>query len=175
MGYVATPYADVQLGGSTPQKTALRNDDRAVYSQALQWVVTGDQAHADKAIEILDAWSSTIEKITRDGETDNSYVALVASWNVHIWIAGAEIVRYYDDGAAGWSDAKVTQFDHMAQVFETALSVWDGTPQVHPDQDKYSGTNCAFSIGLSRMALGIYTNDDTLFDEGKDHLMEPNM
>ena len=36
------------------------NSANAAYEHALQWAVTGDRAYADKAIEILNAWSSVL-------------------------------------------------------------------------------------------------------------------
>jgi len=39
----------------------LYNDIAAAYACALRWRVSGDAAYADKAVEIMNAWSSTIK------------------------------------------------------------------------------------------------------------------
>ena len=39
------------------------DDARAAYTHALLWYYTGNQAHANKAIEIMNAWSATLTKI----------------------------------------------------------------------------------------------------------------
>ena len=56
--YSTTPHAvPVVVGsGSSPDEADLHNDAVAAYSHALQWVVTEDEQHSDKAIEILNAF-----------------------------------------------------------------------------------------------------------------------
>jgi hypothetical protein len=39
-------------------------DGNAAYQNALMWCVTGNEAHARKSVEILNAWSSTLREIT---------------------------------------------------------------------------------------------------------------
>ncbi len=172
--YTASPYVDIKLASNTPEKTALRNDGRAIYSHALQWAVTGDKKYADKSIEIMNAWANKLTKFSAGSGA--SYIALVSSWNIHIWMAGAEIIRYYErDGVtAGWSQSDIAQFEKMCQVFKTAITGWSGTPksQVSPN---YSGNNCALSIALSRMSLGIFLDDESLYNDGKDHLLKEKM
>lgn len=60
--YTATPYADIKLASNTPEKTALRNDGRAIYSHALQWAITGEKKYADKSIEIMNAWANKLQQ-----------------------------------------------------------------------------------------------------------------
>ena len=43
--------------------SSLFNDAAAAYALALRWKITGDDAYADKAIAILDGWSSTLTAI----------------------------------------------------------------------------------------------------------------
>ena len=56
---VRGPYNDPNIGSSN-----FSNDSMAAYSHALQWWMTGKKAHASKAIEILNAWSTTLESIS---------------------------------------------------------------------------------------------------------------
>ncbi len=38
-------------------------DGNAAYQNALMWCITGDEAHAKKAVEILDAWSTMLKRM----------------------------------------------------------------------------------------------------------------
>ncbi len=57
-----------------PQNYAgLFNDVAAAYACALRWRISGDTKYADKSVEIMNAWSSTLTKIT--GSTDADLAA----------------------------------------------------------------------------------------------------
>src|SRR5213079_1662309 len=49
------PYSKPDIGCKDEQR-----DSAAAYTQALLWYITGDKAHAEKAIDIMNAWSSTL-------------------------------------------------------------------------------------------------------------------
>jgi hypothetical protein len=90
MTYQATPFSNVECGSySNPNNgcTEERNDGVAAYTHALAWYVTGDEAHAKKAIEIMNAWSSTLKQHT------NSNGPLQAGWGGAIWPLGGEIIH----------------------------------------------------------------------------------
>ena len=64
--YQPRPLANVVRGASNSPNIGssdFSNDSIAAYSHALQWWMTGEKAHASKAIEILNAWSRTLESI----------------------------------------------------------------------------------------------------------------
>lgn len=70
----------------------------AAYSHALQWVITGKQANANKSIEILNAWGGTLKEI-RSGTGD--YVrqnSLHAGFHAPIFVAAAEIIKNTNAG-----------------------------------------------------------------------------
>jgi hypothetical protein len=50
----------------------LYNDIAAAYADSLDWQVSGNKSAANKAVEILNAWSSTLIKITG---TSDKYLA----------------------------------------------------------------------------------------------------
>ena len=61
------PMADVIRGSyNNPNIGAgdLGNDSQAAYIQALEWALTGKKQYAEKAIEILNAWSYTLKSIS---------------------------------------------------------------------------------------------------------------
>jgi hypothetical protein len=60
------PIADVVRGVRNHPDiggTNLMRDGAAAYSHAIQWYVTGRQPHADKVIEILNAYADTLKSI----------------------------------------------------------------------------------------------------------------
>ncbi|KAB1141281.1 hypothetical protein F7R91_33210 [Streptomyces luteolifulvus] len=81
-----------------------RDDALAAYTHALLWTVTGEQRHARKAIEILDAWSGTIKRHT------NSNAPLQTGWAGASFSRAAEIVRHT---GAGWSSARVSRVEKV--------------------------------------------------------------
>ena len=69
--WTARPAAIVYRGanGTNPENYAqLFNDAAAAYAMALRWQISGDSAYADKAIQVLDAWSAMLTGI--DGTSD---------------------------------------------------------------------------------------------------------
>ena len=71
LGYVPQPQAIVYRGydGVHPENyVRLFNDVAAAYACALRWKISGDSAYADKAVQMMNAWSSTLTCIS--GTTD---------------------------------------------------------------------------------------------------------
>jgi hypothetical protein len=91
--------------GTSPDNTAqLYNDVHACYQNALRWKITGDVAHANKAVEILNAWAYTLTGIT--GNADRF---LAAGLHGYQFANAAEIMRTY----SGWAPADFAQFKNM--------------------------------------------------------------
>jgi hypothetical protein len=76
----------------------------AANNHAMQWYVSGDEAHALKAIEIFDAWSHTLADFF---END---AMLLAGWTGGLFCNAAEILRAT---YPGWSAASQEQFKRM--------------------------------------------------------------
>jgi hypothetical protein len=88
---VPKPRATVECGSySNPNNgcTDEREDAIAAYTDALAWYLTGNEAYARKAIELMDAWSATIRNHT------NSNAPLQTGWAGSVWPRAAEIIRY---------------------------------------------------------------------------------
>jgi LPXTG-motif cell wall-anchored protein len=92
-GWTANPQATVYRGAGSPQNyTILYNDVHAAYQNALRWHVSGDSAHADTAVAILNAWS---EKLTAlEGSADRFLAAGLYGYQI---ANAAELVRDRDD------------------------------------------------------------------------------
>ena len=91
--------------GTSPDNCALLyNDAAAAYQNALRWKITGDTAHADKAVQILNAWGYTLTAIT--GNADRFLAAGLYGYEM---ANAAEIMRGYP----GWAAADFNQFKSM--------------------------------------------------------------
>ncbi|MFT3868457.1 MAG: alginate lyase family protein [Nibricoccus sp.] len=102
-GPVATVYRGAD-GTHAENYSKLFNDIAAAYQNALRWKIAGTTANADKAVQILNAWSSTLTSI---GGTSDKYLA--AGIYGYQFANVAEIMRSY----SGWSAANQTAFKNM--------------------------------------------------------------
>jgi len=93
------PYGAGQKGA-----TELMASAGAANVHTLQWYVTGDEAHARKAIAILDAWSGTLADFS---END---AMLLAGWMGGEFANAAEILRAT---YPRWGGASLAQFERM--------------------------------------------------------------
>src|SRR2546421_5815038 len=63
LSYTPKPRATVECGPYSKPDLGCKDEQRdsvAAYTHALLWAISGDSKHADKAIEIMNAWSSTL-------------------------------------------------------------------------------------------------------------------
>ncbi len=77
------PYGRPNIGGDDLSKSA-----NMAYNYALVWYITNDKKYADKAIEILNAWSPVL------WDFDYNDAKLLAAWTGHMLCNAAEILRY---------------------------------------------------------------------------------
>ncbi|MFE9609881.1 alginate lyase family protein [Streptomyces sp. NPDC006012] len=94
------PRATVECGSySNPNYgcTDEREDAIAAYTDALAWYITKDARYAQKAIQLMDAWSATITSHT------NSNAPLQTGWAGSSWPKAAEIIKYTYSG--GWANS----------------------------------------------------------------------
>lgn len=135
------------------------NDDAiAAYNHALQWAIGGEQVHADKAISLLNAWSSTLKKI----HGKNYQERLVCAWNACHLANAAELLTTYvrpDGSRANWAPAEharlVALLRHMASLMR------DYKPDFNGNWDA--------AIMNSLLCIAVHTDDSALFDSVLDH------
>jgi hypothetical protein len=104
------PWAVVECGSrSMPNLgcTDERQDALAAYANALAWYITRNKAYAEKAITIMDAWSSTVTSHI------NSNGPLQTGWAGSTWPRVAEIIRYTYNG---WPKASIDRFATMLRT-----------------------------------------------------------
>lgn len=133
-------------------------DAVAAYSHALQWALTGKQENADKAIEILNAWSSTLQTI--HGTTKQDMV--VCGWNGNKLANAAELLRYYTPPGgkpSGWKDEDIQRFTTMLGKMTDVMKNFN---------PRFNG-NWDAAMMNSLMCIAVFTDDQDLFKRATDH------
>lgn len=152
----ATPFPVVYVvaSGGNKYEAAFRNDGHAAYATALMWVITGEKRYRDKSIAILDAWATTFQSLQVEAGIPTQ-VRLEAAWAAPIWIAAADIIRYYDRGAAGWTPGQIATFDgFLNKVLKPAREA------------RTNNNNWGTSATVAIVAAGVYQNDSAAYQEG---------
>jgi hypothetical protein len=123
-------------------------DSAAAYQNALIWSVTGDRAHADKARDILNAWSASLTAITgADGP-------LGAGLQAFKFVNAAELLRHSDYD--GWADTDI------ARCEQSFLNVW--YPAVSGYM-LYANGNWDLTALQGILAIGVFCEEPTLFED----------
>lgn len=146
--YAPHPRSIVECGSrSVPNEgcTDEMDDAIAAYTHALLWYFTEDPIHAERAVEIMNAWSSVIT-----GHT-NSNAPLQAGWAAEVWPRAAEIIRYT---YSGWADQDIERFETMLREVYLPL-IQDGW---------WGGNNWDLTMIDATMAIAVFTDDQALFD-----------
>jgi Alginate lyase len=89
--YKERPVDTVYRGTGTPENySLLYNDIAAAYANALRWHISGQEAHAQAAIRILDAWSAQLKNIS--GTSDRFLAAGIYGYQ---FANAVELMRDY--------------------------------------------------------------------------------
>ncbi|MCL8014915.1 alginate lyase family protein [Streptomyces sp. AS02] len=142
-GWTPNPQATVYRGSGTPENYAtLYNDIHAAYQNALRYHVSGDSAHADTAVAILNAWSAKLTKV--DGSADRFLAAGLYGYQ---FANAAELVRDQADfDLAGFQKMLL---DHFYPLSETFLDVHNGAYATNywPNWD-LTAIACVLAVGI---------------------------
>ena len=112
------------------------NDSNAAYVQALLWYITGNQAYANNAIAIMNAYARNFKGyagsngLSCPSGTDCSNAPLQSGWDAEKWPRAAEIIRYETNGsgaASGWSSSDIAAFSNMlVKVYQPVIQNGSG-------------------------------------------------
>lgn len=145
---VRGPYGKPNIGGDD-----LSKGSNMAYDCALMWYITGKKAYAEKAIDILNAWSPVL------WDFDYNDAKLLAGWTGHLLCNAAEILRYTD---SGWQQKDIDRFTEMLMTvyyplirfyFPQANGNWDG------------------AIIHAILAIAIFTDNSAMFNNAIDHFL----
>ena len=169
LDYKHTPFAivDFVASGGSESEAAFRKDAHAARSHALQWVVTGNDAHRKKGLKIINDWMSTAQRWTSKSAHQPQ---LECAWALPIWLSAADILRYYDPKASDWPESNIRAFDEFAtKLYEEAYKAKD-----RPN-------NWGVSAHLAMLAYAAYMDNRELFESSLelavsklDELSEPD-
>ena len=151
LSYTPKPRATVECGPYSKPDLGCKDEQRdsvAAYTQALLWAISGESKHADKAIEIMNAWSGTLT-----GGHKNSNGPVQAAWCGEEFPRAAEIIRYTSDR---WNAADVEKFKAML------------TSQFVPSLINGSCENGNKELTMSEalINIGVFNDDRELFERG---------
>ncbi|MCU7549445.1 alginate lyase family protein [Chitinophagaceae bacterium LB-8] len=123
------------------------SDANAAHQNAVMWAITGDRRYADKAIEIVNAWSKTLKSITgRDA-------VLMAGLGPFKMVNAAEILRYTN---SGWAETDIQQSEkHFREVIYPVIK----------DFAPFANGNWDAAAMKTVMAIGVFCNDRQLFEK----------
>ncbi|WP_437528530.1 alginate lyase family protein [Sorangium sp. So ce726] len=161
--YSHSALSNVQVVGSAigDQEARFKNDAQAAYLNALRWVKTGDARHRDKSIAILNDWAKTFRSFSVASGTNSAQVQLEAAWMLPVWVSAAEIIRHYNGGEAGWSNADIATFNGFVdRLYNEA------------EKARTRVNNWAVSAGLAMMAAGVYQDNAARYTAGLTRITE---
>jgi len=155
------PLQTVIRGGDGSNFWQFFTDVARSYQLALRWKVTGDTAYADKAVEFLNAWSSTLTLVT--GNSDRFLAAGIYGYQ---FANVGEIMRTY----SGWAAADFARFQNMM------LTVF--YPMNHEFLITHNGseiTNYWANWDLCNMAcmlaIGVLCDRQDIYDEAASYFL----
>lgn len=149
LDFKPTPFAHVVRGAYAAGEKGgreLSDSANAANNHVMQWYVSGDDAHARKAIEILDAWSGTLAEFS---END---AMLLAGWTGGTFCNAAEILRAT---YPAWSAKSQKQFKRMLMtVYVPLLRMY--YPEANGNWDA--------AIMYTLLAIGVFCEDRNLME-----------
>ena len=129
-------------------------DAAAAYQTALIWKLSGDEAYANKSIQILNAWADKCKKIT----SNDANQVLAAGAQGYTFACAAEMMLAYE----GWNAGDVAKFKQwMLDVFATKNKSF----LEHKDANvcaKHQWSNWDLVNMCSYMAIGILTENNEM-------------
>jgi hypothetical protein len=137
----------------------LFNDAAAAYALALRWKISGEDAYADKAVAILNAWSHTLTSI--EGSSDRFLASGIYGYEM---ANAAEILRTYGH----WKTDEFHRFQAMM------LNVF--YPMNHDFLVRHNGAkidhywaNWDLANMASMLAIGVLADRRDIYDEAVEY------
>ena len=133
------PYSNPNLGCTNEREDAI-----AAYTDALLWYLTGDDRYAQKAIQLMDAWSATIQDHT------NSNAPLQTAWAASSWPKAAEIIKYvYGNWTNSGRFATMLRNVYLPEIINGSNS----------------NGNWELSMTEAIQGIGVFLEDKTVYDK----------
>lgn len=142
------PYNNPNIGSSE-----FSNDARAAYNHAICWSLSGDRTHAEKAAEIVDAWSGTLKSVS------NHDARLLIDMSGYHFCIAAELLKHTWNK---WPEDKQKQFESMLK------DVW--YPVI---KDFYPTANGNWDASMLQVmiAMAVFLDDQEMFNRAKNYYL----
>ncbi|WP_165495768.1 LamG-like jellyroll fold domain-containing protein [Marinobacter halodurans] len=133
-------------------------DMQQAYALALVWQVSGDTRYADRAVEYLDAWSSTVTSVT--GSQDRFLASGLAGYQ---WACTGEIMRTYE----GWTTEGLARFQSMLSDYFLPLCRQFLTEHNGLEWTKITNywANWDLCNMCGMLAIGVFCDDPDTYNE----------
>jgi hypothetical protein len=154
LDYETKVFANVGRGGAPSDSANIGYFEKAgnaAYFSALQWVITGDDRYAAHAADILSQWANVLKVI------DGRDRILGAGINAYKYASAAEIIRHYNGGYSGYSDADFQALQDMMINVVYPVIQDAGVPMV-------ANGNWDAAAIVSMMAIGVLADNADIFD-----------
>lgn len=168
LSYQSNHKAKVLADGGTSD--GFSDDSAAILSQAIQWYVTGDKVHAEKAIEMMNNWSRTLKSIAPAPGGYNLQHRLVTSWVAQNFAEAGEIIRYT---YSGWDQADIDRYERMlSDVFWPHVNAKPPTCRNYGPGCQFQGpgnpraSNQEASYAKAQLAIAVFLDDQNKFNAG---------
>lgn len=154
LNFTPQPFAHIvrgSYGAGEKGGRELQESTIAAENHVMQWYISGNEAHARKAIEIFDAWSGTLADFS---END---AMLLAGWTGGQFCNAAEILRAT---YPGWNAKSQEQFKRMLRTVYVPL-----LRMFYPE----ANGNWDAAIMYTLLAIGVHCEDRALMESVYQH------
>lgn len=161
------PYPVLQRIPDAVSYAQLIEDVHAAHLHTFAWVITGNTQHADKAVQILNGWSSTLTSIPSTGDP-----VLAAGLAGYQMAAAAETLRatYPAWQAADQQRLRAKLVDLFYPPLHNFLIYHEPDGLVHSntgvDQHFYTNWDAAAMVAIG--AIGVFADDRAKYQEAVD-------
>jgi len=156
LAYTPKPFYSVFRGNDGIEiigASEMSDDSTAAYTHALQYCITGNRLNADKAIEILNAWSYTLESVSGHD------ARLLIGMDGVKFCNAAELIRHSD---AKWITEDQLKFERMLRKVFYPI-IMDFYPTANGNWDA--------SMIQTMIAMGIFLDDRDMFYRAVDYFI----
>lgn len=144
-------------------KSKMESDFNAVYQNALMWMLTGDEAHAKKSLEILTAYADSLQTIP---ETNDA--PLLAGLEGFKIIYAMEILKYT---YCKENTERMTSLQKVEKMFRSIFIPVLENFYRHPP---YTNGNWGPTVSKTYMAAGIYFDDYSMYEKAENFYLNGN-
>lgn len=135
-------------------KSKFEADLSAAYLNSIMWMVTKDESHAKKSLEILDAYATKLRTIP--STNDAPLLAGLEGFKV---VYATEVLRYTYKGISSQQLARITKM--ITGIFQPVLDTFYHVPA-------YTNGNWGAIATKTYMAMAIFLNNEAMYKKAID-------